>query len=70
MMMEIRMPHRKLIFLKEITFQILGICCEIIGRNEAAYTAYVEAYNSPRVSLHGNAPLLRILCLIFKLLQK
>jgi hypothetical protein len=26
----------------------LGICCEIIGRNEGAYTAYVEAYNLPR----------------------
>jgi hypothetical protein len=67
---ELRIPNRKLLSLKEITFQIVGICCEIIGRNEGAYTVYVEAYNSPRVSLHGNAPLLRILCLIFKLLQK
>ena len=67
---ELRMPYRKLLSLKEITFQILGICCEIIGRNEGAYTAYVEAYTSQRVSLHGNVPLLRILCLIFKLLQK
>ena len=67
---ELRMPYRKLLFLKEITWQIVGICCEMIGRNEGAYAAYVEAYTWPRVSLHGNVPLLRILCLIFKLLQK
>ena len=67
---ELRMPYRKLLYLQEISFQVLGICCEIIGKYEGAYISYVEAYNSPRVSLHGNAPLLRILCLIFKLLQK
>jgi hypothetical protein len=46
------MPYRKLLFLKEITWQIVGICCEMIGRNEGAYAAYVEAYTWPRVSLH------------------
>ena len=54
----------------DISWQVLGICAEIIGKYDEAYQSYVRAYRSPRNSLNGNAPLLRVLCLIYKRLPK
>jgi hypothetical protein len=67
---EIRMSYQEILCFQEISWQILGICAEIIGKYDGAYQSYVRAYKSRRFFLHGNAPLLRILCLIYKLLQK
>ena len=55
---------------QELSWQILGICAEIIGKYDEAYQSYVQAYKSPRFCLHNHAPLLRVLCLIYKLLHK
>jgi hypothetical protein len=55
---------------QEISWQILGICAEIIGEYNEAYQSYVQAYKSPRCILDDHAPLLRVLCLIYKLLHK
>ena len=54
----------------EMSWQVLGICAEIIGESDGAYQSYVRAYMSPRVFLNDNAPLLRVLCLIYKRLPK
>jgi hypothetical protein len=54
----------------EISWQVLGICAEIIGKYDEAYKSYVQAYMSPRNSLNDNAPLLRVLCLIYQFLRK
>ena len=54
----------------EMSCQVLGICAEIIGKYDEAYQSYVLAYKSPRKFLNGNASLLRVLCLIYKLLLK
>ena len=53
----------------EMYWQVLGICAEIIGKYDEAYQSYVRAYMSPRDCLHDNAPLLRILCLIYNRLN-
>ena len=58
------------IYLERIHWQILGICAEIIGKYDEAYKSYVRAYKSLRFLLHDNAPLLRVLCLIYKRLPK
>ena len=55
---------------QELSWQILGICAEIIGKYDEAYQSYVQAYKSPRFCLDDNAPLLRVLCLIYKRLHK
>jgi hypothetical protein len=54
----------------EISWQVLGICAEIIGKYDEAYQSYVRAYMSPRVYLNDDAPLLRVLCLIYNLKKK
>jgi hypothetical protein len=54
---------------QEFSWQILGICAEIIGKYDEAYQSCVQAYKSPRFCLDDNAPLLRC-CLIYKLLHK
>ena len=54
----------------EISWQVLGICAEIIGKYDEAYQSYVQAYMSPRDYLKGNAPLLRVLCPIYNLKKK
>ena len=64
------MSYIKQITVQEIDWQILGICAEIIGKYDEAYQSYVRAYKSPRFLLHDNAPLLRALSLIYKLLSK
>jgi hypothetical protein len=64
------MSHTNEITFQEITWQILGMCAEIIGKYDEAYQSYVQAYRSPRTYLQDNAPLLRVICLIYKLLQK
>jgi len=63
------MPDKNQITVQEISWQVLGICAEIIGKYDEAYQSYVRAYKLPSVRLHVNAPLLRLLCLIYKLLQ-
>jgi hypothetical protein len=58
------------IILEEMFWQILGICAEIIGKYDEAYQSYVRAYTSTRYCLHNRAPLLQVLCQIYKLLHK
>jgi hypothetical protein len=64
------MPYIKEKSFQESYWQILGICAEIIGKYDEAYQSYVQAYKSPRFLLLDNAPLLRVLCLIYKLLPR
>ena len=54
---------------QEISWEIVGICGEIIGNYSQAYQSYVRALKSPRFFLTDKAPLVRILCLIYKLLH-
>jgi hypothetical protein len=64
------MEYMKEVSNQEMYWQILGICAEIIGKYDEAYQSYVKAYKSPRFQLGDNAPLLRVLCLIYKRLQQ
>jgi hypothetical protein len=64
------MEYMKHVSNQDMYWQILGICAEIIGKYDEAYQSYVEAYKSPRIHLVDNAPLLRVLCLIYKRLQQ
>jgi hypothetical protein len=64
------MEYMKHVSNQEMYWQILGICAEIIGKYDEAYQSYVRAYKSPRFLLHDHAPLLRVLCLIYKLLPR
>jgi hypothetical protein len=63
------MSYTKTLHFEEMSWQVLGICAEIIGKYDEAYQSDVRAYKSPRVSLDDKAPLPRVLCLIYKLLQ-
>ena len=54
---------------QEISWEIVGICAETIGNYSQAYQSYVRALKSPRFFLTDKAPLVRILCLIYKLLH-
>lgn len=71
LLQEIRsdMPFLKVLSFQEISWQIVGICAEIIGYYDEAYSCYLKAYKSPRFFLTDRSIVIRIICLIQKLVK-
>lgn len=63
-------PYMKVLSFQEISWQILGICAETLGKFEEAYHYYLKALKSKRMLLTDASCILRILCLLRKLSSK